>query len=1098
MTELQPSIEILPPVIKGKSDWREYRALRLQNGVTCMVVNDKESKTTAMSCAVAVGAAADPREMSGLAHFCEHMCFLGSEKYPGENEYKKYLSSHGGHSNASTSLHLTTYKFDVLAAFAEHAVDIFSNFFISPLFTLSGTAREVQAVDSENSKNLTSDGRRRLQIIKALADPDHYYSKFTTGNALTLPAESGDTAKIRAALLAFHRYHYQPENMTVVIVGPQSLDQLQDWVVPRFGAIVRKELENPSGEVEMMIIDAAADMPEYVFGRPVPEYRPAFSSELQNHQWPVLLTVKPLQSMRKLTLNFPVPPCRNLFNRNPTNLLSHLLGHEGPGSSFAVLQTAGLITSLSSGTRISGPDQTVFQLELSLTEEGEKEWKSIVALLLEHCRLIARAPDLQRHWEESRELSEIHFNHASPGQAYDTAPNLAQSIVAYGTEFCQSAGRLVDKDAPAAQEFASYLTAENCIIERCSEAAWEEMEALKFFAHFGRAFGKKVEPWYGIEYYLVPVVDCSGWNEMTPTALLDPSRLHLPSFNRFIPRSLELVDELPDEAKQGPRIEKEIDPPTLLFTNGIGRLWHRLDDRYALPKSSLDVFIRHASVQHSLKGDEWEFDPQASIHSSLLSSVFAQALAQETYDATLAGLHWSLSASSSGIRLSCTGFSDRLPDLAIKVLRDFLDGDFVSESYVETTKDRTVRNLSTYLSSRRADSHALHYQNLLFSQKQTVIDVSLDFAKNASLDSIKEHHRRLVQSTEFEVDCFFTGNVSERSATDFFAMVTQVLGRSKPPNASTQIRLYGSDTRRLPLGKSVELHFASKNSHEENGAVLMTFQSQIPAFRGVGLSCPESLQSTASIRLLCHMLREPLFNTLRTKQQLGYVVQSYYDVDFAQSNATTTAVDFIAINVLSRKLSPPDVATRIDDFLTDFRASLLKMPESQIHDHASALSTTLLKPIQKLATESSIHFSKIHRFGPEVLRAGGRDSDIPWNSVRDLAAAIQSLEREDLVSTWDRVVLSSNRSRVTSMVYGSTFPLDERAARMRATSTTNVVVDSTSDLVKLRGNLKAFDNTVVRPNPILRYLPSPTPVRLGLTAAAIGVIAFTVHSRRAR
>jgi insulysin len=78
----------LPSPVKGKADWRNYRAFRLENGVTCLVINDKESKTTSMSCIVDVGASSDPRSLSGLAHFCEHMCFLGSEKYPGENEYK--------------------------------------------------------------------------------------------------------------------------------------------------------------------------------------------------------------------------------------------------------------------------------------------------------------------------------------------------------------------------------------------------------------------------------------------------------------------------------------------------------------------------------------------------------------------------------------------------------------------------------------------------------------------------------------------------------------------------------------------------------------------------------------------------------------------------------------------------------------------------------------------------------------------------------------------------------------------------------------------------------------------------------------------------
>ncbi len=38
----------------------------------------------------------DPDDFPGLAHFCEHMLFLGTERYPGENDYTSYLSEHGG------------------------------------------------------------------------------------------------------------------------------------------------------------------------------------------------------------------------------------------------------------------------------------------------------------------------------------------------------------------------------------------------------------------------------------------------------------------------------------------------------------------------------------------------------------------------------------------------------------------------------------------------------------------------------------------------------------------------------------------------------------------------------------------------------------------------------------------------------------------------------------------------------------------------------------------------------------------------------------------------------------------------------------------
>lgn len=52
---------------------------------------------------VRVGHFSDPWEVPGLAHFCEHMLFLGTEKYPDENSYNSFLSQHGGGSNAFTS-----------------------------------------------------------------------------------------------------------------------------------------------------------------------------------------------------------------------------------------------------------------------------------------------------------------------------------------------------------------------------------------------------------------------------------------------------------------------------------------------------------------------------------------------------------------------------------------------------------------------------------------------------------------------------------------------------------------------------------------------------------------------------------------------------------------------------------------------------------------------------------------------------------------------------------------------------------------------------------------------------------------------------------
>ena len=53
---------------------------------------------------VGVGSLSDPANMQGLSHYLEHMLFMGSEKFPDENDYDSFLSKNGGGSNAYTEL----------------------------------------------------------------------------------------------------------------------------------------------------------------------------------------------------------------------------------------------------------------------------------------------------------------------------------------------------------------------------------------------------------------------------------------------------------------------------------------------------------------------------------------------------------------------------------------------------------------------------------------------------------------------------------------------------------------------------------------------------------------------------------------------------------------------------------------------------------------------------------------------------------------------------------------------------------------------------------------------------------------------------------
>ena len=70
-----------------------------------------------------IGSIQDPPGLPGLAHFLEHMLFLGTEKYKDENAYNKFLSENGGSSNAFTAKDHTCYYFDVAPKALEGALD---------------------------------------------------------------------------------------------------------------------------------------------------------------------------------------------------------------------------------------------------------------------------------------------------------------------------------------------------------------------------------------------------------------------------------------------------------------------------------------------------------------------------------------------------------------------------------------------------------------------------------------------------------------------------------------------------------------------------------------------------------------------------------------------------------------------------------------------------------------------------------------------------------------------------------------------------------------------------------------------------------------
>jgi hypothetical protein len=98
----------------------------------------------------------------------------------------QFLSRNNGSSNAFTAPTNTNYYFNVATSALAGALERFSGFFHSPLFAPSGTVRELNAVDSEHKKNHQNDIWRIYQLSKHLTKPGHVWSKFGSGNKVSL------------------------------------------------------------------------------------------------------------------------------------------------------------------------------------------------------------------------------------------------------------------------------------------------------------------------------------------------------------------------------------------------------------------------------------------------------------------------------------------------------------------------------------------------------------------------------------------------------------------------------------------------------------------------------------------------------------------------------------------------------------------------------------------------------------------------------------------------------------------------------------------------------------------------------------------------
>ena len=184
----QPSLQSLQPVLQPQSNEIKFNSSQLENGIKYIIVNDSNLKKSYVTVSVNTGSHLNPKD-NELAKFLEHQLFMGSKKYPYENHYHNRLNELGGSSNASTDASTdkmeTVYYFSVCDDGLNEILDIFSRFFIDPLFDLDSVSREINGVRRVSTttalKRVDSEHTKNIQLMLYSTNPD------STPNTLNKP-----------------------------------------------------------------------------------------------------------------------------------------------------------------------------------------------------------------------------------------------------------------------------------------------------------------------------------------------------------------------------------------------------------------------------------------------------------------------------------------------------------------------------------------------------------------------------------------------------------------------------------------------------------------------------------------------------------------------------------------------------------------------------------------------------------------------------------------------------------------------------------------------------------------------------------------------
>lgn len=474
------------------NDQREYRAITLDNTIDVVLVSDPSTDKSGVALSVGVGYYFDPLNQQGMAHYLEHMLFLGTEKYPDTNEYDEFISANGGTKNAYTSTDVTNYLLSINNDAYDEGLDRFSDFFKAPKLYPEYTEKEINAVNAEWSISRENDWRAQWTLKRSFFG-EHASNRFTTGNLETLGDK--EDSKLHPDTLVFYDKYYSANIMKVAMISNLSLDEMEKLARKHFSSIKNKNIPDP------VITDKI---------EPIGTKRVYY---------------KPNRDVKQIVLDFTIENNMDQFAYKPNNFIGYLLGSEMPGTPAFILKEMGLISSLNAGAfeNLYG-NYGQFGVTISLTDKGMQQREFIVATVMQYLDKIRESGVDKKYFKEIQTSLSNQFRFLEKTNEFQYVTGLAAAMQDYPLEHIIDSPyyyKSFNKDL--IEESLAQLIPENLLVWYVSQQEKTD-KSLHFYAGEYRKEDISKE-------------EIASWSAPSKLAMT------LPDVNRMLPENFELYTE---------------------------------------------------------------------------------------------------------------------------------------------------------------------------------------------------------------------------------------------------------------------------------------------------------------------------------------------------------------------------------------------------------------------------------------------------------------------------------------------------------------------------------------------------------------------------